>query len=399
MSKRLDVAFIAVIGAIATYAFFHSAIVGGFTIGYVGAFCSALLAVLLVMNALTDNDLLARNRWPWERRRAVDQWKHVAGAQRPGTVLEAPGVRIEGLRLADEAIAAALKISGAEIVHRPHHAGASARAVDWATDRRTADQMKELEAGRGEPIFELYPDPSGRDPIRIWKDGHFEGATAGTIVVNRIPATIAREVQADIDDAERRGFARGFIDGRADAQRQKRPPLRVTRTFAELEVTPGAYDEIATKLREAGYEHAFMDSGAIDMHGIALTLGGPDRSVTALTFEGHVNPEALAWLANHGRKLVQGTQIGERMLMIAVSRNQDEGHAFSPYVADALLMYARALQDGSQGAQETLTTKDGTLVNVRAALIEGARLDPPYAFRRPDDPALACAQAAQERAS
>lgn len=46
--------------------------------------------------------------------------------------------------------------------------------------------------------------------------------------------------------------------------------LKRTRTLAQLEVSAAAYDEIAAKLREAGYDHAFVD-GAIDMQGIGLT--------------------------------------------------------------------------------------------------------------------------------
>lgn len=41
-------------------------------------------------------------------------------------------------------------------------------------------------------------------------------------------------------------------------------------TFALLEVSQEAYDEIAKKLHDADYGHAFMEDGAIDMHGIAL---------------------------------------------------------------------------------------------------------------------------------
>lgn len=47
-----------------------------------------------------------------------------------------------------------------------------------------------------------------------------------------------------------------------------------THTFAELEVSEGAYDEIAQKLKDAGYEHAFIGE-TIDMHGIGLTKGQP----------------------------------------------------------------------------------------------------------------------------
>lgn len=45
----------------------------------------------------------------------------------------------------------------------------------------------------------------------------------------------------------------------------------MTHTFAELEVSAAAYDEIRKLLEEAGYQHAFMEDGVIDMHGIGLT--------------------------------------------------------------------------------------------------------------------------------
>lgn len=42
----------------------------------------------------------------------------------------------------------------------------------------------------------------------------------------------------------------------------------MTRTYAILDVSPAAYDEIEAKLRSAGYEHAIDE--VIDMHGLAL---------------------------------------------------------------------------------------------------------------------------------
>lgn len=48
---------------------------------------------------------------------------------------------------------------------------------------------------------------------------------------------------------------------------------RSTYTYAILEVSPEAYNEIARKLKDAGYHGSFdKDDGAeiIDMHGIAL---------------------------------------------------------------------------------------------------------------------------------
>lgn len=47
--------------------------------------------------------------------------------------------------------------------------------------------------------------------------------------------------------------------------------LRQTHTFAELEVSPGLYDEIRHKLEQAGYQHAIREDGTIDMQGIGLT--------------------------------------------------------------------------------------------------------------------------------
>ena len=54
---------------------------------------------------------------------------------------------------------------------------------------------------------------------------------------------------------------------------------RTTHTYAELEVSPEAYDEIRSKLEAAGYTHAFMEDGAIDMHGIGLIRGRPHGSL------------------------------------------------------------------------------------------------------------------------
>jgi hypothetical protein len=49
----------------------------------------------------------------------------------------------------------------------------------------------------------------------------------------------------------------------------------MTHTFAELEISQPAWNEIAQKLRAAGYDHAFVDEKTIDMHGIGLTPTAP----------------------------------------------------------------------------------------------------------------------------
>lgn len=57
--------------------------------------------------------------------------------------------------------------------------------------------------------------------------------------------------------------------------------MRATHTFAELEISSAAYDEIRAKLEAAGYQHAFvaLEAGvALDMHGIGLTRAAPDSN-------------------------------------------------------------------------------------------------------------------------
>lgn len=44
----------------------------------------------------------------------------------------------------------------------------------------------------------------------------------------------------------------------------------MTYTCATLEVSQAAYDEIAAKLRAAGYDHAFAEDGMVDMTHIGL---------------------------------------------------------------------------------------------------------------------------------
>ena len=47
-----------------------------------------------------------------------------------------------------------------------------------------------------------------------------------------------------------------------------------THTYALLELSAAAYEEIERKLREAGYDHAFDEDGVIDMHGIGVGREG-----------------------------------------------------------------------------------------------------------------------------
>lgn len=49
-----------------------------------------------------------------------------------------------------------------------------------------------------------------------------------------------------------------------------RPQLRQTHTFATLEISARAFAEIKKKLKDAKYDHSFVDDTTIDMHGIGL---------------------------------------------------------------------------------------------------------------------------------
>ena len=46
--------------------------------------------------------------------------------------------------------------------------------------------------------------------------------------------------------------------------------MTYTYTYVLMELSQVAYDEIAKKMREAEYDHAFGEDGEIDMHGIAV---------------------------------------------------------------------------------------------------------------------------------
>lgn len=63
--------------------------------------------------------------------------------------------------------------------------------------------------------------------------------------------------------------------------------LKQTRTFTVLIVSTEAYTEIRDKLREAGYDHAFLptvEQGTlIDMHGIAIGTDYEEYPETKVT--------------------------------------------------------------------------------------------------------------------
>lgn len=68
-------------------------------------------------------------------------------------------------------------------------------------------------------------------------------------------------------------------------------PIRTTHTYAVLELSEAAYQEIREAFERAGYGHAFHDDAEhgklIDMHGIAVSCekvaGGPEPTTEAGT--------------------------------------------------------------------------------------------------------------------
>jgi hypothetical protein len=84
--------------------------------------------------------------------------------------------------------------------------------------------------------------------------------------------------------------------------------IRATHTYAALEVSAEAYDEIAGKLREAGYDHAFVvDEQAIDMQGIGLVRGPASPKVEQLRAD---------WVKAERRAIMFGDAVA--MLTIAM---------------------------------------------------------------------------------
>ncbi len=61
---------------------------------------------------------------------------------------------------------------------------------------------------------------------------------------------------------------------------------RSTHTYAILELSKPAYDEIRAKLDAAGYQHAFHDDGVIDMHGIAVNIEQEPKNESATNADG-----------------------------------------------------------------------------------------------------------------
>ena len=110
----------------------------------------------------------------------------------------------------------------------------------------------------------------------------------------------------------------------------------MTYTYALMEVSQDAWDEVAAKLKEAGYDHAFHEGGALDMHGVALVPSGAlqraPESVRKVVEVGRVTTGhgqsdlGVQLLFNFwGEVDFPGLKEGDKLVIEARRPRQDEG--------------------------------------------------------------------------
>jgi hypothetical protein len=105
---------------------------------------------------------------------------------------------------------------------------------------------------------------------------------------------------------------------------------RSTHTYAVLEISSAVYNEIASKLRDAGYDHVF-DGAVIDMHGIALQAA-TDEQDAALRDTESVGADRLArecCRAVDAHLLDARSPIGDALLDYAQRRYPNDINAVS----------------------------------------------------------------------
>lgn len=110
----------------------------------------------------------------------------------------------------------------------------------------------------------------------------------------------------------------------------------MTYTYARLPVSKPTYDEIAGKLRDAGYHHCFED-GDIDMHGIGLVVEEPNRFEALLGSD--VLP-SMVWIARDTY-----AQLGDvvRRGFDGTGMTVKQWNAMDPLLRDSILEWAVAV--------------------------------------------------------
>jgi hypothetical protein len=115
----------------------------------------------------------------------------------------------------------------------------------------------------------------------------------------------------------------------------------MTYTYVSLPVSAPAYDEIATKLRAAGYDHCF-DLETIDMHGLALVREEPDRFECLLGSD--VLPSQV-WISRD--KTVQLGAVVRRGFE-ETGMTVKQWNAMDPLLRDSILEYAVAVMQAEE---------------------------------------------------
>lgn len=100
--------------------------------------------------------------------------------------------------------------------------------------------------------------------------------------------------------------------------------MSATHTYAVLDVSAAAYDEIRRKLEDANYQHAFHPDGGrilIDMHGIAIAKEVPAEGLTYAAEDGRDG-----WICEtgQGRLYCRSRQHAEAELRLFRERTQRE---------------------------------------------------------------------------
>jgi CDGSH-type Zn-finger protein len=146
----------------------------------------------------------------------------------------------------------------------------------------------------------------------------------------------------------------------------------MTHTYATLEVSALAYDEIAAKLRAAGYDHAFdTDEGAIDMQGIGLVRAAPTHR--------HVKRGTLYDVLGQAELQSSGGPVPERATL-TVYRGADDGKLWARPQPE--------FEDGRFDGPGASTTRAVARLNAEVDAAGG--LDAWRAHAEPAEPLAAC---------
>lgn len=92
--------------------------------------------------------------------------------------------------------------------------------------------------------------------------------------------------------------------------------MKTTHTYALLEVSTPVFNEIAQKLKKAGYDHAFTGKAEIDMHGIGLA---PDPTIKP----GTTHIETLSILSNRTKEGKVQLRVNDEMIQMDLDKARE----------------------------------------------------------------------------